>query len=346
MTAATSVIIPCYNGEKYLPAALESVRTQTVAVREIVVVDDGSTVPLRAPEGWQGPPLHIHRTPNRGLAAARNFAISHATGEFVALLDSDDLWHPSKIEEQERALRGEPTAVASYTQCVDAPGFFGFGPYPPEYVSDEEFLLMLWYHSFFPPSAVLVRRDALQAVGPFREDLGNGEDIEMSLRLLTRGRFVQVARPLCYYRIHEGQFTKNIYRKVIGGKNARAAMLAQHADRLVRAGLPADTLWDAYRNDILLVYFRRQFPAARYLLWNFWRDHPTDLQMLRYALLSLLPGNILRSLRGKVSASPQKAAAGDAAAWKRGYAQLPKSAARNPSVAHLHNCDETNATLC
>src|SRR5262249_47011219 len=159
----------------------------------------------------------------------------------------------------ERVLRADLGAVAVYTQCVEAPGLFSFGPYPPPDVSADEFFLMLWYHGFFPTSAVMARREAIIAAGCFRDDLGYGEDVELWLRLLHYGRFVQVAEPLCRYRIHEGQVTRNIYRKVIAGKTARAAMIAQHRDHLIRAGLPAARLWDAYRNDVLLVYFRRQF---------------------------------------------------------------------------------------
>jgi glycosyltransferase involved in cell wall biosynthesis len=302
MSHATSVIIPCYNAEEYLPEALESVRVQTAAVREIVLVDDGSAVPVEAPKGWDGPPLRIIRTPNRGLAAARNTALAHATGEFIALLDADDAWHPRKVEEQERALRSDTAAVACYTRCVRAPGFFGFGPYPPQDVSEDEFLLVLWYNSFFPPSSVMMRCDALRAVGPFRDDMGNGEDIEMWLRLLTRGHFIQVAEPLCYYRQHSGQFTGNVYRKLIGGKRARAVMIAQHADRLVQAGLRRDRLWDAYRNDILLVYYRRQFAAARRLLWDYWKDHPLDWDIMFRALVSTLPEELVVRLRGRLEA--------------------------------------------
>jgi glycosyltransferase involved in cell wall biosynthesis len=327
MTRATSVIIPCYNGEKYLPEALESVCAQTAAVREIIVIDDGSTVPVRAPENWRGPPLQIVRTPNRGLPAARNLALRHATGDFVAFLDADDFWHPRKVEEQEASLRANSAAVASYTRCLELPGFFGFGPYPPSDVSEDEFLLMLWYHSFFPPSAVLVRRDALNAVGSFREDLACGEDLEMWHRLLTRGRFLQVPEPRCYYRLHEGQMTKNVYDKLIGAKHTREVIIAQHADRLVRAGLPVDRLWDAYRNEVLLIYFRRQLPAARRLLWTFWKDHPGDLRVLFYALTSLMPSILLSSLRGQIP--PDRArgpAVMDAAAWKVLFGQIPVAA--------------------
>ena len=128
MMATTSVIIPCYNGERYLPAALESVRTQTVPVLEIIVVDDGSAVPVHAPEGWSGLPLRLYRTPNRGQAAARNLAMANAEGEFFAFLDVDDMWHPRKMEEQEKVLRANPEAVGCYTRCVEEPGFYGFGP--------------------------------------------------------------------------------------------------------------------------------------------------------------------------------------------------------------------------
>ena len=308
MNPTTSVVIPCFNGEEYLGEALESVRAQTVSVREILLVDDGSDVPIRTPPGWDGPPLHIIRTPNRGLAAARNRALESAGGEFVAFLDADDVWHPRKVEEQEKALLGDPQAVACFTRCVDTPGFFGFGPYPPLDVSNDEFLLVLWYNSFFPPSAVMVRRDALEAVGPFRDDMGNGEDIELWLRLLTRGRFVQVAESLCFYRQHANQFTKNLYRKMIGGKRARAVMIAQHSERLIRAGLPAEKLWDSYRNDVLLVYYRRQFAAARRLLWDYWKDHPADLVILLRALISLLPARLVTQLRGELTDRPQRTA--------------------------------------
>ena len=227
MSPATSVIIPCYNGEQYLPAALESVRAQTVLVHEIIIVDDGSAVPIRAPEGWNGPPLRLIRTPNRGQTTARNLALTYAAGDFVAFLDSDDMWVPRKVEEQEKVLRGDPSAVACYTRCARAPGFYQFGPYPPPNVPEDEFLLMMWYHNFFPPSSVMARRKTLVAAGGFCESLRYGEDVDLWFRILKDGHFVQVPEPLCYYRQHEGQFTNDTYRKMLGGKRTRATMIAR-----------------------------------------------------------------------------------------------------------------------
>jgi glycosyltransferase involved in cell wall biosynthesis len=304
MSRVTSVIIPCFNGEAYLPEALESVRAQTAAPLEIIVVDDGSEIPVQPPAVWDGPPLRIIRTPNRGLAAARNTALAHAGGEFVAFLDADDFWHPSKLARQEEALRSSPDAVACYTRCARSEGFFGFGPYPPADVPDDQFLLILWYHAFFPPSAVMVRRTVLDEVGPFRDDMGNGEDVELWFRLLVRGPFVQVAEPLCSYRQHPGQFTGNVYRKLLGSKRAREVMIARHAEHLVGAGLRRDRLWDSYRNEVLLTYYRRQFAAARPLLWDYWKDHPLDVQILLRALVTLLPSRLVAWLRGRLESVP------------------------------------------
>lgn len=302
MTLRTSVVVPCYNVDAFLPAVFDSIKAQTRPVHEVVLVDDGSAVPIHVPDGWNGPPVQLIRTPNRGLPAARNLGVQHATGELVGFLDADDVWLPGKVEAQTRALEADPGAVACYTRCLEADGFFGFGPYPPPGVPDDEFLLVLWYNLFFPPSAVVARREALAAVGGFREDLGNGEDIELWLRLLRLGRFAQVPEPLTGYRRHPQQFTGNLARKLFGSKQARAVMIAEHADRLARAGVPRNRLWDAYRNDILLVYYRRQFGPARRLLFDYYLDHPADLRILAYAAVSLLPPGLIARVRGQLPA--------------------------------------------
>ena len=251
MSERTSVVIPCYNVKDYLGEALDSIKQQTAPVLEVILVDDGSKVPLQVPADWNGPPLRLLRTPNRGLAAARNLGIQQARGEFVAFLDADDFWRPEKIARQEEALAANAQAVASYTRCVKAPGFFAFGPYPPKEVSAADFLLVLWYHSFFPPSSVLVRREVLSKVGGFQEGMGNGEDVEWFVRLLRAGNFVQVEEELTWYRVHAQQFTADAFRKLHGFKEARRFMIAaerrpaggrRHPARSVMAGLSGEYL--------------------------------------------------------------------------------------------------------
>ncbi len=318
MTSNTSVIIPCYNGEEFLPDALRSLKEQTALPQEIIVVDDGSTAPIKEPSDWNGPKLIIVRQSNKGIAAARNRGMQDACGKYIAFLDADDFWHPEKIALQEASLENNHAAVASYTRCVNAPGYFGFGPYPPEDISHDEFLIVLWYTSFFPPSAVMVRRSAIDVVGGFREGMGNGEDVELWLRLLALGQFVQVPLELCYYRQHAAQFTKNVIKKVLGGKDSRAAILQLHSDRIVQAGVKREKLWDPYRNDILLVYYRRQFRAARRLIWDYCKDHPRDFEMWMRWLISLLPAQLVSKWRGGIvdsSARTESTESDNVARW-------------------------------
>src|SRR5581483_6264857 len=105
MNPLVSVILPVYNGEKYLAAALDSVRAQTHRSFEIIVVDDGSTdgsaaVAARYPE------VKYAYQSNGGISAARNCGIRLAVGDVFALLDADDLWLPDKLERQLAALYG------------------------------------------------------------------------------------------------------------------------------------------------------------------------------------------------------------------------------------------------
>ncbi len=325
---ATTVIIPCYNGQAYLPAALASVRAQTRLAHEVIVVDDGSTEPVTVPADWDGPPLRLIRTKNQGLPTARNTALEAATGEFVAYLDSDDWWHPDKLAKQEDALRADPTAVASYTRCGEGDGQFGFGPYPPADVTADDFLVMFWNHSFFPPSSVLARRDVTDRVGRFDASLPQGEDVEHFFRLLAVGRFVQVPEPLTHYRVHAGQMTGSPLKKLRGWKATRTAILRQHADRLVTAGVRPDKLWDAHRNQVLLSFYRRQFAAARPLLWDYWKDHPTDVQVLARLLVAWLPAKLVSGVRGGVTAGPRpgQSAAG---AWDAVFRELGPSLSRS-----------------
>src|SRR5438034_9298591 len=103
-----SVIIPTYNYARYLAAAIESALAQTYAPLEIIVVDDGSTDDTLRILGAYGNRLRVLRQANQGAGAARNAGIAAARGEYVAFLDSDDLWHPRKLELQLARFASDP----------------------------------------------------------------------------------------------------------------------------------------------------------------------------------------------------------------------------------------------
>jgi glycosyltransferase involved in cell wall biosynthesis len=101
-----SVIIPCFNLGAFLADAVDSVLAQTFQDLEILIVDDGSTDPetQRLLDGYTRPRTRVFRTPNSGLAAARNFLIGQARGEYLCALDADDKLHPRYLEATVAAL--------------------------------------------------------------------------------------------------------------------------------------------------------------------------------------------------------------------------------------------------
>lgn len=195
-----STVIPAYNAGDYLVEAISSVLRQTQLPDEILVVDDGSTDETPNILRQFGPPVVCIRQENRGLSAARNRGILEARGDWIALLDADDVWSPRKLEVQRAAIERVPGAVLAYTghsllrdgkivQTIEVP--------------DEETVMhVLRERCPFQPSSVMVRKDAVLGAGGFEESMKSGpEDWDLWFRLLRRGgRFACVSEPLLNYR--------------------------------------------------------------------------------------------------------------------------------------------------
>lgn len=117
-----SIVMPVYNGERFVRRTLASALAQTYQPIEVVVVDDGSTD--RSPflvdaAAASDSRIRFFRTPNGGVAKARNLAISGAQGEFIAPMDADDLWHPEKITRQVAAIRRSAEVGLVYCWAID-----------------------------------------------------------------------------------------------------------------------------------------------------------------------------------------------------------------------------------
>jgi glycosyltransferase involved in cell wall biosynthesis len=296
----TTAVIPTYNTPPgLLREAVESVLNQTQPVVELLVVDDGSSVPVNLEE-HASELVKVVRQNNKGVSAARNLAIQMAKGEYIAFLDADDLWCSTKVEMQQDCLTANPQAVACYTRCIKAHGFFGFGPYPSVNCDEKVFISSLWSSQFFPPSSTMIRLDSLRKIGGYREGMRYAEDLEMLMRLLRLGCIVQVPQELTYYRVHSGQVTSDSYSKFSLGREARRSVIQNCADVLVRGGIMPRHFWDAHRNEIMLVYYRRDFQAAKKLLWEYWLEHPLDFEVLLKSLFARLPVEWMIALRGQV----------------------------------------------
>lgn len=203
MTAKVSVVIPAYNGEKYIAEAIESALTQSYPVFEIIVVDDGSADRTKEIVG-QYPQIKYFYQENKGPAAARNKGIRESSGEYIAFLDSDDAWAPKKTELQVEKMEGSPEHGLVYT------GRTRVGPHrakdmkkrlkPPEgYVFER-----LLKNNFICCSSVMVRRECFRKAGYFDESsaINKSEDYDMWLRIARDHSMGFIDMPLVYYRIN------------------------------------------------------------------------------------------------------------------------------------------------
>lgn len=223
-----SVVIASNRGGPYLRAAVESVRRQTVPVEEIILVDDGSPAPGLADVAQDLGVVYLHQPPS-GVSAARNLGVHHARGEWVALLDDDDIWYPSKIELQLSALAESPDAIACFSDMrfIDAEGAIVGKMTCPAGTSEE---LIARGNGVPPISTLLIRRDAYCAVGGCDEQLRYAEDVDLILRLLRTGTFVKAAEALTGYRRYPGQATSDGFASLSGYVRALERLIERARD--------------------------------------------------------------------------------------------------------------------
>ena len=155
-----SVIIPVYNGARYLRPALESVLAQTYPRFEVIVVDDGSTDDSGVIAQSFHDVRYIHQS-NQGVAAARNNGIEAARGEFLAFLDQDDLWTPEKLKLQMGQLLSDPDLGYTLTQQQF---FLEPGEALPAWFRKELFAEV---HTGWVLGTLVVRRTAFEKIGNF-----------------------------------------------------------------------------------------------------------------------------------------------------------------------------------
>lgn len=214
-----SVIIPCFNRENYLVETIESVLNQTWPNIELIVVDDGCTDGSRAILEAYGHRLTIlehHGRVNKGQSAAINVGLSFCRGDYIAILDSDDLFAPDKIEKQMNYLLSNPDVGLVYANgyAIDEHGNKLYDFYDDSHVerSDPSRVLMDCY--FLLPNNALVRRAAFMEAGGFDENLRAAQDHDMAIRIAEVTRIGYLPDYLFCYRRHKDSIShKNAKRR-------------------------------------------------------------------------------------------------------------------------------------
>ena len=204
---SVSAIIPFYNGAEFIGDAIRSVLAQTRPPEEIIVVDDGSE---EAAEGvleeFQDKLIFL-RQDHQGASAARNRAISRATGEWLAFLDQDDEWFPQKLEKQLAAVAGREEIALAYSDMEifgeeTAPSRLQGLNTPSGWVFKD-----LLFANFITPSAAIAHRQAVIDVGGFDEQLEVVHDRDLCLRLAARWQMLFVPGIFARYRKHQGNLS-------------------------------------------------------------------------------------------------------------------------------------------
>ena len=210
-----SVVIPAYNTGSFVREALDSALNQTLSAHEVIVVDDGSTDDTaEICRGYRNAIRYV-RQENRGLSAARNTGIEAATGDWIALLDSDDVFLPDRLRRAAMMIELKPRLVLIYSafDLYYADGTRSFFPVLPA----KELWPALRYRSPILPSTVTVRRDKVLAAGGFRKVVI--EDWDLWFRLIKRHSaeaFQELPESLLLYRRWEGNATNNHIRYANG----------------------------------------------------------------------------------------------------------------------------------
>jgi len=261
-----SIITPTYNRGRLLTQTLASVYDQTWRDYEIIVVDDGSEDDTPALGAASGHLLVYHRIEHAGASAARNAGLAIARGEYIAFLDSDDLWERQFLERMTAALDSAP--AAGFVYC-DYATFNTYGPLQPaclapQYKLSGNLFARLIETDFISTGALLIRRECLRRVGGFDPNLAIAHDWDLWLRLAREFDAEYVDEPLVRIRMDSVRLTRNT--PVLYSDNLQILTKLRHSAHT------ADQLCLIRRNTLachrgLFKYFwgvRRSLPALEH----------------------------------------------------------------------------------
>lgn len=305
MKGLVSVILPVFRRPELLHQALRSVLDQTYPKVEIIVVDDASGEAYVSQYELPPQARFIQLPVNGGPAAARNAGIAAARGEFIAFLDSDDIWLPEKLARQVAVLDAMPGMGLTHCRFERVDGDLNVLPERRRApgAGDDDFVTLLYRNIIQTPSTVLLRSELVQGGEGFDPSLRYAEDRDLWLRLALEHRFHACGDLLVRYRVHPEQLTDGSRRL---GNLEVEARLAEKWLGWVEAHAPR------FRNDARKAACRalrllakalseeRADPAeARGLLLKAMRiypwDHRVPLKLLALAWLS--PGSRSRAGR-------------------------------------------------
>jgi hypothetical protein len=302
-TPTISLIIPAYNAGHFIEEALESCCGQSFPFTEGIIVDDGSTVPVSLPSFAQKH-FRVISQRNSGQAHARNVGVRQATGEWIAFLDADDVWHPQKLHHQVAALANQPNVSCVGCRAVlinEGGAFSGIGPgmFSGRVLElDREQFVLEAHLAGLVPSMALVRRTAILELGGFESSFQPIEDVVFFDRFFAAGhKALMVDQALLKRRMYGGNLTfqfREMLRSFLSWAHRRITPeLGEKTANQVRG--------NAFQLAGLSALFMGNDAASRNLLKHSWMLHKSSKTFLAFLVatggLSCAAG--VRQLRRK-----------------------------------------------
>jgi glycosyltransferase involved in cell wall biosynthesis len=232
MAPRISIVMPVWNGEKFLAAAVDSLLAQTFTDFELLVIDDGSTD--RTPEilrAYADPRLRVLRLDHAGIVLALNHGLAHARADWVARMDVDDLSEPRRLERQWQAVNRHPGAVLCHSD-VTLFGEASIMPGEARLPRSRSFMaLRLCHQCPVTHSSVLFKKAAVLAVGGYVPEERHAEDYSLWGRLLEQGEFIALPEKLVWFRLH----VQSVSRQNLAVQTALARQIGiRHCRKFMR----------------------------------------------------------------------------------------------------------------
>lgn len=301
-----SVIIPAYNAKKFVCEALESVFTQSYRPIEVIVIDDGSTDrTAEVVESYQTRRINkerlifIHQQ-NAGPSAARNAGINVAKSKYIAFLDSDDIWTKDKLFRQVQLMETHPDTGLLFGNTrrfsrdnILVPSLFEQKGYDLNFFGEDFYLRhaynkILTNGNFITTGTVMLRRECIERVGNFDENLRYSEDMDLWLRIAVRYPIAYSKDIYMLRRIHEHNVSENVEAMYLGF----IAVIRKHGEQYPEAIRQNEiniskSYQDKYYELGYIFFSKNEFKKAR----NYFTKslfHGLHLRSLSYLLLTCL----------------------------------------------------------
>jgi glycosyltransferase involved in cell wall biosynthesis len=239
-----TVLLPVYNGAKYIREAIDSILAQTYRDFELLIIDDGSiddTAEIIHSYAQQNKRVRIYQQPNQGLIATLNKGLELTRGKFIARIDQDDIMKPNRIEEQVSVLESHDNVavVGSWMEVINEDGMKVEKWKLPYTSSDCDFSSYLYGDIPVGHPCVMYRAEVVRSIGGYRAEYVHAEDVDLWFRIeLTGQSIINIPKCLTLYRQHDDQTTA-LYRKV--STNSRNKAFAYYLSKKLDCTIDSET---------------------------------------------------------------------------------------------------------